>query len=67
MYKKTKMLYHCFVLLFSISLIAYLPAIEAAQGGASNNVCNCKGYSGVGGPCYSGIGGTGNSCPAICK
>jgi hypothetical protein len=32
----------------------------------ANNVCNCKGYAGVGGPCYSGVGGDRN-CPAVCK
>jgi hypothetical protein len=24
-------------------------------------------YAGVGGPCYSGIGGTGINCPSVCK
>lgn len=23
----------------------------------ANDVCNCHGYSGVGGPCYAGVGG----------
>jgi hypothetical protein len=23
----------------------------------ANDVCNCKGYAGVGGPCYAGVGG----------
>lgn len=27
------------------------------QSAAPNNVCNCKGYSGPGGPCYDGPGG----------
>ncbi len=57
MYKETKILNHCFVIIFSISLIAHLPTIEAAQGNGPNNVCNCKGYSGVGGPRYDGVGG----------
>lgn len=30
---------------------------EAAPSSAPNNVCNCKGYDGVGGPCYGGVGG----------
>ena len=25
------------------------------------DVCNCKGYAGIGGPCFAGIGGPANS------
>lgn len=39
-----------------------IPTQNTSNRGASvhkgpNNVCNCKGYSGVGGPCYDGPGG----------
>ena len=34
---------------------------------AQNNPCNCKGYAGPGGPCYSGPGGIGNACPSVCR
>ena len=33
----------------------------------ATDVCNCKGYAGVGGPCYAGEGGSGKTCPNICK
>ena len=26
---------------------------------SANDPCNCKGYAGVGGPCYAGVGGGG--------
>jgi hypothetical protein len=47
------------------------------------DVCNCKGYKGIGGPCYAGKGGPaykgkggpcyageggdGKNCPLVCK
>lgn len=35
--------------------LAMMLAFEASS--ACPSVCNCIGYSGVGGPCYSGVGG----------
>ena len=48
--------------LFAILLVLVLVPCAYAT-----DVCNCKGYDGIGGPCYAGIGGTGESCPAVCK
>ena len=42
-------------LLSSISL--FVPNVVEAQQGTNPNVCNCKGFSGPGGPCYAGPGG----------
>lgn len=33
------------------------PSMGALGGQVPNNVCNCKGYAGPGGPCYAGPGG----------
>ncbi len=40
---------------------------KSIQAVAQNNPCNCKGYAGPGGPCYSGPGGIGNACPSVCR
>ena len=37
-----------------VSVVSYVPMQAEAQ---PNNVCNCKGYAGPGGPCYAGPGG----------
>lgn len=42
-----------FLLLFVIAMIC--PYIGSSA--FANNVCNCKGYDGPGGPCYAGPGG----------
>ena len=38
---------------------AYIPGLYSAPvlQAPSNDVCNCKGYAGVGGSCYAGVGG----------
>ena len=36
---------------------ASIGAVSKQRPAASNSTCNCKGYSGPGGPCYSGPGG----------
>ena len=38
--------------LFAILLVLVLVPCAYAT-----DVCNCKGYDGIGGPCYAGIGG----------
>jgi len=30
---------------------------KAVQSASANSICNCKGYAGLGGPCYDGLGG----------
>ena len=34
---------------------------------SNHEICNCKGYKGIGGPCYAGKGGDGKNCPLICR
>ena len=42
---------------FIVLLIVSGSAASQSGNTTPNNVCNCKGYSGPGGPCYDGPGG----------
>jgi hypothetical protein len=54
---------------------ALLLLMFACEPASANDICNCKGnagpggpaYAGPGGPCYSGPGETDKKCPSICK
>jgi hypothetical protein len=45
----------------SISALCFLLIFACLESAFAIDVCNCKGYSGVGGPCYSGPGGPARS------
>ena len=39
------------------SIIFFVALTFTSMSSMSNDICNCKGYAGVGGPCYGGVGG----------
>lgn len=41
----------------ALALLTGVPASAQYRTEVPNNVCNCKGYAGPGGPCYDGPGG----------
>jgi len=60
--------------LISVALL-FLGAFFYQPVFSNHDICICKGYRGIGGPCYAGKGGPmyagkggdGKSCPLICK
>jgi hypothetical protein len=52
-----------------LGMLAFVAPAQAVD------LCDCKGYSGPGGPCYAGVGGPCypgpggdlRNCPAVCE
>jgi|TARA_B100001964_G_C14122009_1_gene548764 hypothetical protein len=55
------------ILVVGLGLVLFSENVYAENTCICLGECFCHGYSGKGGPCYNGIGGTGEFCPEICN